>query len=96
MFAGSDVQIQVLENRLIGPVGKVNIVKNHLPLRLQAAGAAAVNDLLMFIKEFANAFHRGESGLELGEALRQLPQGIKQPLGIKDEGGEHPQAHGFG
>ena len=50
----------------------------------------------MFIKQFTNAFDRGEAALELREALRQLTQGIKQPLGVKDEGGEHPQPHGFG
>ena len=96
MFAGADVQVQVLQDRLIRPVGKAHILKNHLALGLQAAGAAAINDLLVFIKQFANAFDSGEAALELREALRQLTQGIKQPLGVKDEGGEHPQPHGFG
>ena len=46
------------------------------------------------LEQLADAFNSGEASLDLGEALRQLAQGIKQPLGIKDEGGEGAKAHG--
>ena len=103
MFAGGDAEAELVEDGIVAAVGKTHRLEYHLPWAapLQAAapggGTAAgirqFDDVQRLVQQFADALDGGQPSLDLGEAFGQLPEGIKQPLGEQDEGGQASQSH---
>ena len=103
MFTRSDAEAEIFEDRIVAAVGKGHPLKNHFAGavaiatadlgRCRALAIGQLLDIDGLLEQFANPFHRRQAALDLGEAFGQLAQGIKQALGIEDEGGEGAQAH---
>ena len=106
MLTGGDPEGEVREDRVVRPVGEGDVLKDdltgaaHLAARADRGGRALVEGQLLnldgLLEQFTDPLNGGEAPLDLGEALRQLAQGVKEALGIKDEGGQGAEAHGAG
>ena len=96
MFPRCDAEREIAQNRLIGSIAEADVLEHHLTQTsiVQGAGAGVLNDFQRLLEQFADPFNGGETALNLRESLSQLPQWIKQSLGIKDERGEQTKAHG--
>ena len=104
MLARGDAEGEVAEDRVVRAVGEADLLKNHLagtgPLAAAADGGGRavtggqICDFDRLLEQLADALNGGEAALDLGEAFSQLAQGIEQPLGIEDEGGEGAEPHG--
>ena len=106
MLAGGNAEGEVREDRVVLAVGERHLLEDHL------TGAAALpptghgpcrallqrqlHDLNGLLQQLTNPLHRREAALDLGEALRQLTQGIEQALRIQDESGEGAESHHTG
>ena len=90
MLTGGNAEGKVAEDRIIRPVGKAHVLKDHLSTttRHVRTSALGLGDLEGLLHQLANAFHSRQPTLNLGETLRQLTQRVEQTLGGKDECGE--------